>query len=46
MPDPDPRQLAYEAYRAAWQRDVWAALAQRIEDGIALAAQKKREQQQ
>lgn len=36
-------QARYEAERAAWQRDVWAALAARLEEGIRIAERKKKE---
>lgn len=37
----DPRQVAYAQQRADWQRDVWPALIQRIEDAIVRAAKEK-----
>lgn len=43
MTTPDPRQLAYAATRAAWQRDVWAALAERLEQGMKIAAKKEKQ---
>lgn len=41
MTPTDPKQDAYAATRAAWQRDVWAALAARLQQGIELAEKKK-----
>lgn len=36
-------QSRYAAARAAWQRDVWAALAARLQQGIEIAERKKKE---
>lgn len=41
MTPTDPKQDAYAATRAAWQRDVWAALAARLEEGMRLAEKAK-----
>lgn len=39
--DPTDLQARYAATRAAWQRDVWAALAARLEEGMRIAERKK-----
>lgn len=40
---PDPRQAAYAATRAAWERDVWPAIAERIARWIESVENQKKE---
>jgi len=38
---PTDLQSRYEQQRAAWQRDVWAVIAERLEEGMKIAERKE-----